>query len=94
MGKSLLQNDKYCIVCGTSIDIQYHHIYFGVANRRLSDEDGCTCYICMAHHTGILGVHHNRELDIGLKQLCQNAWQEHYNKTTDDFIKRYGKNYL
>lgn len=29
-----------------------------------------------------------------LKAIAQKAWQDHYNKTKDDFIRRYGRNYL
>ena len=28
------------------------------------------------------------------RQGTQKAWQDHYNKTKDDFIRRYGRNYL
>jgi uncharacterized protein (DUF1330 family) len=29
-----------------------------------------------------------------MEQLAEKTWLEHYNKTVEDFIKRYGKNYL
>jgi hypothetical protein len=40
------------------------------------------------------GVHFNRETDLKLKRLCETNWLAVHNKTEDDFIKEYGKNYL
>lgn len=94
MVKSLLQTAKVCYRCGTDQNLHLHHIFYGTANRKLSDADGCVVYLCMKHHTGAAGVHSNRKVDFTLKKRCQIAWQEKYNKTTEDFIKRYGKSYL
>ena len=94
MVKSLLQRHKACYICGRTIDLHLHHIFYGTANRSLSDADGCVVYLCQAHHTGARGVHFNKKLDLTLKIKCEQAYLKHYNKTIDDFIKRYGKNYL
>lgn len=69
-------------------------VFYGTANRRLSDEDGCVVYLCQFHHTGSAGVHFNKKIDLALKAKCQLQWQKHYNKTTEDFIRRYGRSYL
>ena len=92
--KSILQRNKYCYVCGSETSLHNHHVFFGTANRKLSDEDGCTVWLCVQHHTGAFGVHNNRALDLRIKRNCQTAWQETFNKTTEDFIRRYGKSYL
>ena len=93
--KSLVSNEKECFVCGTPLDIHRHHIYFGRANRSKSEEDGCWCYLCARHHNmSNEGVHINHELDLHLKRMCQALWMEHYQKTKEEFIKRYGRNYL
>ena len=94
MVKSLLQRNKACYVCGTTLNLHLHHIFYGTANRSLSDKDGCVVYLCVDHHTGTTGVHHNQKLNITLKQKCQIAWQEQNNKTVEDFIDRYGKSYI
>ena len=94
MAKSIMQQDKACYICGTTLNLHLHHIYYGTANRKLSDADGCVIWLCVYHHTGAKGVHFNKKLDLTIKAKCQRAWQEHFNKTTDDFIKRYGRNYL
>ena len=90
---SILQKEKSCYVCGTN-KIHTHEIYFG-KNRQKSIEDGCCAYLCPKHHNmSNEGVHFNHELDMYLKQICQARWMEFYNKTTEQFIKRYGRNYL
>ena len=94
MVKSILQNDKSCYVCGTTLNLHLHHIFYGTANRKLSDADGCVVYLCQLHHTGAAGVHFNKKIDLTLKAKCQLQWQEHYKKTTEDFIRRYGRSYL
>ena len=94
MSKSIIQDTKQCFVCGSTYNLQLHHVFYGTANRKLSDRDGCVVWLCMYHHTGVAGVHLNRNLDLKIKKACQEQWQNHYNKTTEDFIARYGKNYL
>lgn len=93
MSKSLIQEGKYCYVCGRESALHKHHIFFG-ANRKKSEEDGAFCYLCYMHHNGgNYGVHFNKELDTRLKKECQEAWQEKYG-TIEDFRKRYGKSWL
>lgn len=94
MDKSLIQEGKYCYVCGRESALHKHHIFYGTANRRLSEEDGAYCYLCAMHHNGgNWGVHFNKPLDIKLKKRCQQAWEEH-NGNREDFINRYGKSWL
>ena len=92
--KSILQEEKCCYICGTTRDLHLHHVMYGTANRRLSDEDGLTVYLCQRHHTGMAGVHFNKKIDLTLKAKAEEAYLETYNKTIEDFIARYGKNYL
>lgn len=94
MVRSLLQRNKACYICGTTLNLHLHHIYGGTANRKLSDADGCVVYLCQRHHTGAAGVHHNKKIDLTLKTRCQIEWQKQNNKTKEDFIKRYGRSYI
>lgn len=91
---SIIQKEKVCYICGTTSNLHKHHIFFGTANRKLSEEDGCVVYLCVNHHTGLQGVHNNHRLDLDLKQKCERAWIRHFNKSIEDFIKRYGKSYI
>lgn len=94
MRYSILQSDKSCYVCGTKSNIHIHEVYFG-KNRQKSIEDGCCVYLCGNHHNmSNEGVHFNHELDMKLKKIMEKRWIEYNDKTMEEFIKRYGKNYL
>lgn len=91
---SIIQKNKECIVCKTRLDIHIHEVFFG-KNRQKSIEDGCCIYLCGTHHNmSNKGIHFDHELDLKMKQQMENAWLKYYNKTIEDFIERYGKNYL
>ncbi len=94
--KSIIQTEKKCYVCETTYNLHLHHVIFGVANRKLSDKDGLTVYLCYEHHEGTSGVHgkNGHELDLELKKLAQKRWMECYDKTEYDFRQRYGRSYL
>lgn len=100
MTQSLLQTRKCCYVCGGTEGLHCHHIFFGTANRKKSDEDGMVVYLCGPHHNlSSAGVHFNPRLDDKIKQEAEKIWISTYtNKSIEegipDFIKRYGKNYL
>lgn len=88
-------DDEYCFICkqlgclnpGTEV----HHMMFGTAKRKLADQDGLTVHLCNYHH---FMLHRHGLHKEELQQLAEKTWLEHYNKTVEDFIKRYGKNYL
>ena len=96
MKNSILKNDKkgVCFLCKRWTTTERHHI-FGAGNRSKADRDGLTVYLCHnCHNEPPNGVHFNRERNDLLKRIGQTAWCEYYNKTTADFIKEYGRNYL
>lgn len=72
-----------------------HEIFFG-KNRNNSIEDGLVVFITSQQHRGTYGVHGKKghQFDTYLKKKGQLAYMKHYGKSVDDFIKRYGKNYL
>ena len=65
-------------------------------NRKKADEDGLIVHLCYNHHEGTNGVHgkNGHELDLKLKKIAEQKWLEYYDKTINDFISRYGKNYI
>lgn len=94
MSKSLISNEHYCLVCGTTFDLHKHHIFYGTANRKLSEKYGCWCYLCAKHHNlSTNGVHFNKHLDLAIKEQCQKAWEFKYG-SREDFIKTFGRSYL
>lgn len=92
MAKSIMQVQKECFVCNTPFCLEKHHVIFGNANRKLSEEYGLTVWLCHEHHTGNTGVHFNKELDNMLKQYAQRVFQTTYPEKS--FRNIFGKNYL
>lgn len=87
---SILTNDlSRCYVCGKPKNA-IHEIYFG-KNRNNSIKYGCCVPLCVDHHTGYHGVHHNSELDIKLKKRCQKEFENTY---PDSFVSIFYKNYI
>ena len=94
MSKSIISNERVCLVCGTHLNLHKHHIYEGVGRRTLSEKWGCWCYLCARHHNmSNEGVHFNKTLDLKLKQQCQKAW-EFQCGTREEFIKTFRRSYL
>ena len=50
-------------------------------------------YLCVEHHTGNTGVHHNRELDLRLKRSCQRYYEKRIGMR-EEFIKEFRRSYL
>lgn len=91
--KSIISNEKQCLICGSTYNLHRHHIFGGVANRKLSEQYGCWCYLCARHHNmSNDGVHFSKSLDTNLKQFGQQKFIEAYPEL--DFMKIFGKNYL
>lgn len=93
MSKSILSNERECLMCHKTIGLHRHHVFGGTANRKKSEQDGCWCYLCVDHHVGRSGVHSHRSLDLFLKDLCQRRWEQIYGDRAA-FIKRYGKSWI
>lgn len=90
--KSILSDVKRCYVCG-SYPVHRHHIFYGTANRKKSEQYGCWIYLCPRHHNmSNEGVHFNKNLDLAIKRQCEKRFKEVYPKL--DFIKIFGKSYL
>ena len=91
--KSVIQIKKQCFVCGTTLNLHEHHVFFGTANRKKAEDYGLKVYLCQEHHTGSHGVHFNKALDEGLKMLAQSKFEELYG-SREDFIREFGKSVL
>ena len=91
MAESIIQKEKVCLVCRTTLNLERHHI-FGAARRPLSEEYGLTVWLCHEHHTGIHGVHFDKVFMQELKELGQEVFTEKYGDEL--FFQRFGKNYL
>lgn len=92
--KSIIQDKDCCWVCGTTNNLHKHHIFYGTANRKISEQNGFVVKLCARHHNASdQGVHFNKVLDLNLKQVCQREY-ESQGHTREEFIKLIGRNYL
>lgn len=91
--KSIISDEKECYICHTTQNLHKHHIFFGTANRKISEKYGCFCYLCYEHHNGSSrGVHFNIALDRKLKQEAQKRFIEVYGQ--EEYRRQIGRNYL
>lgn len=91
MAKSILQKEKVCLVCKTTMNLHKHHVLYG-PNRPKSEKYGLTVYLCQEHHTGNQGVHFQKQFNEELHQMAQMAFEEIYGHEL--FIQEFGRNYL
>ena len=97
--KSIIQSEKKCFLCGREFDygpdrLEEHHIFFGNPNRRHSEVHGLKVYLCgnTCHRNGLKSPHKNRAVDIGLKAMAQNVFEETH--TREEFQGIFGRSYL
>lgn len=76
--------------------LERHECFEGrTGNRDKSIEDGLVIFLPPERHrTGKDSVHLAPKKWIWLKELAEKTWCEYYGKTKEDFIRRYGKNYI
>ncbi len=90
--RSILQKEKKCWLCGTTIDLHRHHVFGGSANRAKSEKYGLTVYLCAPHHNmSASGVHFDKAFDRQLKAWAQGKFEEIYGH--EKFMDVFGRNY-
>lgn len=84
---STKRTEKYC---------ERHEVFFGRAYRQKSIKDGLVVFLTENDHRGTNGVHgkNGNKLNKYLKKKAQEAWMKYYKKTKEEFIQKYGQNFL
>ena len=84
---STKRTKKYC---------ERHEVFFSKAYRNKSIKDGLIVFLTEEDHRGTEGAHgkNGNKFNRYLKKVAKSAWMKYYKKTKEDFIKRYGKNYI
>lgn len=91
---SIIQVDtSYCYLCGRRDRKLDRHEVWGASNRQKSKEDGLWVMLCH-DECHLNGVHAKRNLREQLSQIAQARAMKVYGWSADDFIARYGKNWL
>lgn len=84
-----------CYVCKTTHNIHKHEIFFGTGKRQLSIKYGLVVPLCGRHHNlSNAGVHFDSMLNEKLHKIGQEKAMKHYEWTTKDFIRIFGRSYL
>ena len=79
---------KPCRLCGGTAQHR-HHVFFGTANRKLSEKYGCVEMLCSTCHAE---VHAGSWKDQFLKKAHQKIFEDKYGR--DAFMRTFGRNYL
>ena len=92
MGESILQGERRCYYCNRINGLEKHHVFAGVANRKISEARGLWVWCCHSCHTGKNGVQYNKEKNLSLKQDAQRAYEADHSH--DEWMALIRKNYL
>lgn len=95
----VIQPEGTCYLCmimnndrSYKTDLHRHHVYFG-KNHRISEEQGFTVRLCMAHHlTGSYAVHKNKGIDNMLRKELQREYEKKHSR--EEFMMLIGENYM
>ena len=110
--ESIMPTDRdTCYICGCFLDTwnrHEHHIFYGSANRKISEREGLKVFLCKECHTqGKHAVHRrpNKGYDEMLRKDAQTLWEERYinahpyeenakETAREAFIALFGRSYL
>lgn len=90
--ETVLQSRKECFICGTTENLEDHHVFYGHKNRNVSEKYGMKVWLCNRHHTGTEGIHKLTARDLELKKFAQMKFEKLY--PDKDFGEEFGRNYL
>ena len=93
MRRTPLPVEQVCEICGTYTLCARHHIYYGTANRKKSEQWGLVASLCPAcHNSSPMAVHFNRSIDLMLKRRYQEKFEQEHSREL--FIREFGRSYL
>lgn len=87
--ESIITKENKCFICGFRGHLHIHHVFGGTSNRKNSEKYGLKVPLCWEDHEGTNGVHNNRELDLYLKRIAQEKFEETHSR--EEFISIFGK---
>lgn len=90
--RSIIQQEKKCLLCGATYGCELHHCIHGTAGRKIADKLGLTVWLCAEHHRGKVSPHQNRDIDLRLKRLAQTEYEKKH--TREEWLEKVGRNYL
>ena len=96
MNSIITGNEKgKCFICGRHMPTESHHIFFGTANRKLSEKLGLKVDLCHeCHNEPPNGVHFSNIQCRFLQKIAQSEAMRYYGWSKDEFMQIFGRNYL
>lgn len=96
---SILQTERQCYLCGKNgyqDGLEEHHIYFGTANRKKSEQYGLKVRLCgnECHRNGKHSVHKNAKVCRKLQAEAQKIAMNYYDWNLSDWMQIFNKNYI
>lgn len=92
---SIMQDDNYCYLhrkyLGLLVQATDSHHCLGGNKRKLAEQDGLKVNLCRECHRKL---HDNLWHFRDLQQEAEQRWLDYNNASIEDFIKRYGKNFI
>ena len=82
-------SEERCFRCGSTANLDLHHIMHGTANRRWSSKYGLLCWMCRPCHQL---VHCDVLENKRLQRVAQIAFEKAYSRKL--WMEVFGKNYL
>ena len=89
------KNDvRVCWYCGTTYNIEEHHLVHGTSNRKNSERLGLKIDLCADCHRGRNkhSAHNSTVWNLKYKQMAQRCF-EGRGHTREEFIEIFGKSY-
>ena len=81
-----------CEICGRW-GTERHHVFFGTANRRKSEQWGMVADLCpYCHRLDKTAVHRCRVTDLALRRKYQKKFEDEHSR--ERFMQEFGRNYL
>ncbi len=92
--QSIMQDKKECYLTCRTDNLHKHHIFFGTANRKVSEDNGFWIWLTGEWHNqdSRKDIHSNMQLDLRVRMQCQRKYEETHSR--QEFRKLIGKNYL
>lgn len=93
MRSIMTDNLKKCYYCGTTENVELHHVIHGKIGKKLSTTYHLLVGLCSECHRGINGVHgkYGYEKDLKLKSEAQKAWENRRirkGRSTQDTVRQ------
>ena len=90
---SKMQEEKQCYITGQeNCNLERHHCLNGTHQRKKAEQDGLWVWLTPQIHFYIHNTIEGHDLLWELKKEAQRVYEKEH--TREEFIKRYGKNYL